>query len=98
MIFNKEIRDTAEHDSKVVEFKWRTIALFYWKNTLDQDITAVFKGSPDNKEWFGIATKTLTTGGKGFYSISDPHPYLKVTVSASIAPTIGRLTIWSEEK
>jgi len=98
MIFDKEIRDTDEHDSTLVKFLWEKIALFYWKNTLDQDITAVFKGSPDNKEWFDIATKTLTSGGKGFYSISDPHPYLKVTVSASVAPTTGKLTIWSEEK
>ena len=89
------IRDTANHNSAVVdtaEFRAETILL---GNGLDQAVTFQLQGSRDETTWVGIGdTFNIAATTNDYQTVTDYFPFYRLVASCGISPTSGVLDVW----
>lgn len=89
---------TTPSYSTVLEAKGFKDETFYFSNTTDQTLTVQLQASPDGlpgSDWYDVgASSNITTAAKGFIAAgSDYHPFIRVKITHSLAPTSGSLSI-----
>lgn len=96
LLFDGEaIRDTADHNSVILDIRWGQTKSMIFESSLNQDVTVSVYGSrnADMSNSFLKASFPITATTNTIQDCDCYFPYMRIIATCSVAPTSGTLTI-----
>lgn len=95
-LYNSQIRDTSTHTSGEIGAD-HVEGVFQLSNRHDQSIDYTFEGTYDGDSDFSDAVQlgsgTVSAGGTARERLTEPWDVVRLTATASTAPTSGELVV-----